>query len=154
MFLHLYTILSAVGGGVCPSAYWNTQPPGRHPTPWADNPPPQQTPLLAQTVPLGRHLPWAITPTGQTSPLGRHPPYPCQQTATQHQIQWPGRGGPRNMKSMWPPLAAIFLMTYFYRAWGAMPPSAPPLDPLLLLQRAVCILLECILFVIVTHKCH
>ena len=42
-------------------------------------------------------------------------------------------GGPRNMKSMWPPLAAIFFMTYFYRAWGegGMAPSAPPLDPLL-----------------------
>ena len=26
-----------------------------------------------------------------------------------HRIQRPGRGGPRNMKSMWPPLAAIFL---------------------------------------------
>ena len=29
-----------------------------------------------------------------------------------------GGEGPRNMKSMWPPLAAIFLMTYFYRAGG------------------------------------
>ena len=27
------------------------------------------------------------------------------------------------MKSMWPPLAAIFFMTYFHRAGG---PSAPP----------------------------
>ena len=106
MFLHLYAILSAVGGGVCPSAYWNTHPPGRHPTPWVDTPP-ADTPPGADSTPgqtplLGRHLPWAITPTGQRSPLGRHPPYPCQQTATQHRIQWPGRGGPRNMKSMWP----------------------------------------------------
>ena len=35
------------------------------------------------------------------------------------------------MKSMWPPLAAIFFMTYLYRAGGAMAPSLPPLDPLL-----------------------
>ena len=36
-------------------------------------------------------------------------------------------GGPRNMKSMRPPLAAIFFMTYFYRAGGgAMAPSPPP----------------------------
>ena len=35
--------------------------------------------------------------------------------------------GPRNMKSMWPPLAAIFFMTHFYRAGGGgMAPSAPP----------------------------
>ena len=38
-----------------------------------------------------------------------------------------GGGGARNMKSMWPPLAAIFFMTYFYRAWGgAWPPRHPP----------------------------
>ena len=36
------------------------------------------------------------------------------------------------MKSMWPPLAAIFFMTYFYRAGGPWPPR-PPLDPLLIL---------------------
>ena len=43
------------------------------------------------------------------------------------------RGGPRNMKSMRPPSAAIFFMTYFYRAGGgAMAPLAPPLDPLLM----------------------
>ena len=30
------------------------------------------------------------------------------------------------MKSMWPPLAAIFFMTNFYRAGGAMAPSATP----------------------------
>ena len=49
---------------------------------------------------------------------------------------WVGGGGPRNMKSMWPPLAAIFFMTYFYRAWGgAWPPRHPPLDPLLKLTR-------------------
>ena len=37
------------------------------------------------------------------------------------------RGGPRNMKSMRPPSAAIFFMTYFHRAGGgAMAPSAPP----------------------------
>ena len=35
------------------------------------------------------------------------------------------------MKSMWPPLAAIFFMTGLYRAGGAMAPSAPPLDSLL-----------------------
>ena len=36
------------------------------------------------------------------------------------------RGGPRNMKSMRPPSVAIFFMTYFHRAGGAMAPSAPP----------------------------
>ena len=49
--------------------------------------------------------------------------------STQHRIQRPGRGGgPRNMKSMWPPLAAIFFMTCFYRArgGGAWPPRPPP----------------------------
>ena len=40
------------------------------------------------------------------------------------------RGGPRNMKSMRLPLAAIFFMTNFYTAGGAMTPS-PPLNPLL-----------------------
>ena len=30
------------------------------------------------------------------------------------------------MKSMWPPLVAIFFMTYLYRAGGTMAPSAPP----------------------------
>ena len=44
----------------------------------------------------------------------------------QHRIQWPGWGGARNMNSMGPPLAAIFFMTYFYRAWGAWPPRHPP----------------------------
>ena len=42
----------------------------------------------------------------------------------QHRIQRLGGGGRRNMKSMWPPLAAIFFMTYFYR-------GGTPLDPLL-----------------------
>ena len=37
------------------------------------------------------------------------------------------REGPRNMKSMWLPLAAIFFMTYFHRTrGGAMATSAPP----------------------------
>ena len=45
----------------------------------------------------------------------------------QHRIQWPGGGGARNMKSMWPPLAAIFFMTYLYRAGrGHGPPRHPP----------------------------
>ena len=35
------------------------------------------------------------------------------------------------MKSMRPPLAAIFFMTYFHRAGGGHGPLAPPLDPLL-----------------------
>ena len=42
------------------------------------------------------------------------------------------RGGARNMKSMWPPLTAIFFMTYFHRARGPWPPRRPPLDPLLI----------------------
>ena len=37
-------------------------------------------------------------------------------------------GGPRNMKSMRLPLAAIFFMTYFHRTRGAMAPS-PPAPP-------------------------
>ena len=46
---------------------------------------------------------------------------------------WVGGGrGTRNMKSMWPPLLAIFFMTYFYRALGgAMAPRHPLPDPLL-----------------------
>ena len=35
-------------------------------------------------------------------------------------------GGPRNMKSMRPNLAAIFYMTYFYRAGGGHGPLASP----------------------------
>ena len=42
------------------------------------------------------------------------------------------RGGPRNMKSMWPPSAAIFFMTYFHRARGGHGPLGSPLDPLLI----------------------
>ena len=34
-------------------------------------------------------------------------------------------GGAINMKSMWPPLAAIFVMTYFYRAGGSWSPGPP-----------------------------
>ena len=40
-------------------------------------------------------------------------------------------GGARSMKSMWPPLAAIFLMTYLYRA-GMHGALGTPLDPLLI----------------------
>ena len=40
-------------------------------------------------------------------------------------------GGPRNMNSMRPPLAAIFFMTNFYRNRGGPCPPRPPLDPLL-----------------------
>ena len=31
------------------------------------------------------------------------------------------------MKSMWPPLEAIFFMTYFHRVGGAWPPCPPPI---------------------------
>ena len=45
----------------------------------------------------------------------------------QHRIQWPGGGrGPRNMKSMWLPLAAIFFMTYLHRAGGGHDPLGTP----------------------------
>ena len=37
-----------------------------------------------------------------------------------------GGRGARNMKSMWPPLAAIFFMTCLYRAGGTWPPRHPP----------------------------
>ena len=36
------------------------------------------------------------------------------------------RGGPRNLKSMRPPLVAIFFMTYFHRARGGPWPPRPP----------------------------
>ena len=36
------------------------------------------------------------------------------------------RGGARNMKSMHPPLAAIFFMTFFYRAGRPWSPRHPP----------------------------
>ena len=49
-------------------------------------------------------LPWADTSSGS---IGRV------------------RGGPRNMKSMWPPSVAIFFMTYFHRAKWAMAPRPP-----------------------------
>ena len=85
MFLHLSVILSTEGGGVSPSAWWDTSPsrhpPGRHlpgrpprqtDTLREDTPtPPRQTPP-SQTPPVGRHSTWADTP-GQI-PLGRHPP--------------------------------------------------------------------------------
>ena len=35
------------------------------------------------------------------------------------------RGEQRNMKSMRPPLATIFFMTYFHRAGGPWPPRPP-----------------------------
>ena len=42
------------------------------------------------------------------------------------------------MKSMWPPLVAIFFMTYFHRTGGGgMAPSASPLDPLLDLDLVI-----------------
>ena len=48
-----------------------------------------------------------------------------------------GRGA-RNMKSMQPPLVAIFLMTNFYRTGGGHGPLALPLDPLLLCIDPFC----------------
>ena len=50
------------------------------------------------------------------------------------------RGGGRNMKSMWLPLAVIFFMTYFHRARGGHGPLAPPLDPLLGLGLVFCLM--------------
>ena len=48
-----------------------------------------------------------------------------------------GGGGcrARNMKSIRPPLLAIFFMTNLYRT-GGMAPSLPPLDPLLIYVEA------------------
>ena len=37
--------------------------------------------------------------------------------------------GARNMKSMWPPLAAIFFMTCLYRAGGGHGPLGTPPPP-------------------------
>ena len=50
------------------------------------------------------------------------------------------RGGrARNMKSMQPPLAAIFFMTYFHRAGGGgHGPLSPPPDPLLMVLVRRC----------------
>ena len=48
-------VCHSVHGGVCLSASWDTDPSGRHPTPWADTPlgrPPKQTPPGRHT--LGR----------------------------------------------------------------------------------------------------
>ena len=48
-------------------------------------------------------------------------------TASDPAAGWGGEGA-RNVKSMWLPLAAIFFMTYLYRAGGgwAWPPRHPP----------------------------
>ena len=54
--------------------------------------------------------------------------------ADQWRIQRLGKGGPRNMKSMRLPLAAIFFMTYFHRAGGGGGMAPLPLDPLLLIK--------------------
>ena len=48
----------------------------------------------------------------------------------QHRIQRPGRGGPRNMKSMWPHFGGHLFYDLFVQGWGAWPPRHP-LDPLL-----------------------
>ena len=49
------------------------------------------------------------------------------------------RGGPRNMKSMRLPLAAIFFMTYFHRARGGpWPPRPPPWIRYWFLHRHLC----------------
>ena len=45
-------------------------------------------------------------------------------------VQQPGRG-PRNMKYVQPPWAAIFFMTNFYRGGGRMASLPRPLDQLL-----------------------
>ena len=54
----------------------------------------------------------------------------CDLKSTLHLVNSIGSsgrvGGPRNMKSMWLPLAAIFFMTYLYRAGGPWPPRHPP----------------------------
>ena len=66
-------------------------------------------------------------------------------------------GGPRNMKSMRLPLAAIFFMTYFHRARGGHGPLGPPLDPLLLWlcngASSVLLLVPCVDVAMVVQTC-
>ena len=67
MFLHLSVILS-MGGGCLPHTLRQTPP---------KQIPPWQTPPCTDTLPLGRHLPWADTslgghPPGQTPPCTVH----------------------------------------------------------------------------------
>ena len=60
MFLHLSVILSA--GGVCPSACWDTHPPGQPPleadTPGKQTPPRKQTTPGKQAPPGKQTPPW------------------------------------------------------------------------------------------------
>ena len=77
MFLHLSVILSTRGGGVCPSACWDTPP-------WAGTPlgrpPPGRHPLVRHPpgqTPPGRTPPWADTPQQtppRQTPHGQTPP--------------------------------------------------------------------------------
>ena len=63
-------------------------PLGRHPSPWADNPPPEQTPP-GKTSPWA-DTPWADTPPGRHPP-GRHPPLhsACWDTVSKRAIRIP-----------------------------------------------------------------
>ena len=64
------------------------------------------------------------------------------------------RGEPRNMKSMWPPSAAIFFMTYFDKGRGPMAPSAP-LDLLLLVVIPFSTYMhKCVQFLYLVNVCN
>ena len=67
------------------------------------------------------------------SSLNTHKQYPGRNiisgSASDPAAGWGVGGGASNMKSIWPPLVAIF-MAYLYRAGGALPPRHP-LDSLL-----------------------
>ena len=89
--------------------------------PWCRSPY-RQTQGVCPRPPSWRQTEGGVFPTHLDANLpGGRPP---------HSSRSSGRiegGGPRNMKSIFPPLAAIFLMTYFYRTGGggAWPPRPP-----------------------------
>ena len=133
MFLHLYAILSAVGGGVYPSAFWNTHPPGRHPTPLADNPPPpSRHPSWRRQYPWADDPSWADTSPGQSLPLVRHPPWadthPTPASKQLLSIGSSGRveGGQETWNLCGRLSRPSFLWLIFTGLGGPWPPRHPP----------------------------